>query len=36
MSRKPSPSEASVSHLLHRAVQIAADLHAEQAGPEGL
>ena len=36
MSRPPSPPEPSVSHLLHRAVQIAADLHIEQAGPEGL
>lgn len=36
MSRKSSSPEASVSHLLHRAVQIAADLHAERAGPEGL
>lgn len=36
MSRKSSSPEESVSHLLHRAVQIAADLHAAQAGPEGL
>jgi DNA-binding MarR family transcriptional regulator len=36
MTKKSTPSEASISHLLHRAVQIAADLHSEQAGPEGL
>lgn len=36
MSKKSSPSEISVSHLLHRAVQIADDLHVEQAGAEGL
>ena len=36
MSSPSSPSEASVSHLLHRAVQLAADLHAGRAGPDGL
>lgn len=36
MSPKPSSAEVSVSHLLHRAVQLAADLHAERAGAEGL
>lgn len=36
MKKKSTPSEASISHLLHRAVQISADLHSEQAGPDGL
>lgn len=31
-----APTEAALSHLLHRAVQAAADLHAGLAGPEGL
>lgn len=31
-----APAEAALSHLLHRAVQAAADLHAGLAGPEGL
>ena len=31
-----APTEAGLSHLLHRAVQAAADLHAGLAGPEGL
>lgn len=36
MPSKSPPPETSVSHLLHRAVQVAADLHAERAGPDGL
>ena len=36
MPKKAQTPEASVSHLLHRAVQVAADLHAERAGPDGL
>lgn len=36
MPRKSSSPEVSVSQLLHRAVQLAADLHVEGAGPGGL
>jgi DNA-binding MarR family transcriptional regulator len=36
MTKKSTPSEASISHLLHRAVQISADLYTEQAGPEAI
>lgn len=36
MSRKSSSVEARLSHLLHRAVQLAAILHADRAGPGGL
>ena len=36
MSRKSPPTPATVSHLLHRAVQLATDLHAGNAGSEGL
>ena len=36
MTKRSTPSEASISHLLHRAVQISADLYSEQAGPEAI
>jgi DNA-binding MarR family transcriptional regulator len=36
MSTKPPQSGAVLGHLLHRAVQLADDLHAERFGPEGL
>jgi DNA-binding MarR family transcriptional regulator len=36
MTKRSTPSEASISHLLHRAVQISADLYTEQAGPEAI
>ena len=33
---EPAPLAASATHLLHRALQLALDFHAEAAGPGGL